>query len=165
MLLMFVSFYPILTSNYSHRGWCRRRAPNLSASWISAGTTTRSRRLPNFTASWFWRSSRRWSSSRRNRTATSQLRPGLASMSSRKHLLQAGVGKLNNWVLPVREQIGFFNWFVRRVMWRLQTLFGGVWENNLDWMSHNSSLGGKKNLNPNMRPFSLCLFLLILHLF
>lgn len=74
-----------MTFNHSHRGWWQRRAPSLSACWTSAGTTTRSRRQPSSTASWFWRSSRRWSSSRRSRTVTSQLHPALASMSSRKH--------------------------------------------------------------------------------
>lgn len=147
-----------LPFNRSHRGWWPKRVPNLSASWTSAGTTTRSRRLPNSTASWFWRSSRRWSSSRRSRTATSQLRLGLASTSSRKHLPQAGEGRenQNNVGLPVNEQI-FFYWFVQCLMWsgecervsRLNVTF----------------LPGKNDPNPNIRHFSICLFLLISTMF
>lgn len=52
------------------RGWWLKRVPSRSACWTCAETTTGSRQQPSSTAFWFWRSSRRWSLSRRSLTAT-----------------------------------------------------------------------------------------------
>lgn len=139
-----VSFFcPIVTCDHSHRGWWQRRAPNLSASWTCAETTTRSRRQPNSTASWSWRSSRRWSSSRRSRTATSQRRPVLASMSSRKHLLLTREGATSSWT------IFFFLLFIIK---------SGVWENILT--ECHIFPPGKNDPNPKISPFSIHLWLI-----